>query len=61
MPAIAARIEPFELVLSRDEVIPDIARPVVVAEVPVAVVKVKFCRVDEPREKRLPKVPRPEL
>ena len=42
MPAIAARIEPFELVLSRDEVIPEIAKPVVVAEVPVALTKVKF-------------------
>ena len=42
MPARAARIEPLEFVFSKDEVIPEIAKPVVVAEVPVAVVKVKF-------------------
>src|SRR3990167_3626699 len=39
--------EPFEFVLSNEEVMPEIARPVVVADVPVAVVKVKDESVDE--------------
>ena len=34
---------------------------VVVAAVPVAKLNVKFWRVDEPRERRLPKVPNPEV
>ena len=36
-------------------------RFVVVAEVPVAFMNVKFCKVEEPAARRFPNVPRPEL
>jgi hypothetical protein len=47
VPAIAGITEPEELVFKREEVMPEIASPVVVADVPVAVVKVKDERVEE--------------
>ena len=45
---MAAMREPLALVLRREEVMPEIASEVVVAEVPVAFTKVKFWRVVEP-------------
>src|SRR3990167_621709 len=39
--------EPFEFVLSNEEAMPEIARPVAVADVPAAVVKVKDESADE--------------
>ena len=45
---MAAMREPAALVLRREEVMPVTAREVVVAEVPVAFTKVKFCKVVEP-------------
>ena len=47
MPATAATTAPLEAVFKREEVMPVIAREVVVALVPVAFMKVKFCRVEE--------------
>src|SRR3989338_645099 len=51
---MAAMREPAALVLRREEVMPEIAREVVVAEVPVAFTKVKFCKVVEPTTRRSP-------
>ena len=53
---MAAMREPAALVLRREEVMPEMAREVVVAEVPVALVKVKFCKVVEPTTRRSPEV-----
>lgn len=47
MPAIAAMIEPEELVLRSAEAMPEMAKPVVVAAVPVAFVKRKLVSVEE--------------
>ena len=51
---MAAMREPLALVLRREEVMPEIASEVVVAEVPVALRKVKFCKVEEPMTRRSP-------
>src|SRR3990167_4332550 len=53
---MAAMREPLALVLRREEVMPVTAREVVVAEVPVALTKVKFCKVVEPTTRRSPEV-----
>ena len=53
---MAAMREPLALVLRREEVMPVTAREVVVAEVPVALTKVKFCKVEEPMTRRSPEV-----
>ena len=54
MPAIAAMREPAALVFKRDEAIPETASEVVVAAVPVALTKVKFCKVEEPTTNKSP-------
>jgi len=59
VPATAAMTEPEELVLSSALVTPEIAKPVVVADVPVAMVKVRSLRVEEPVAKRLAVLVRP--
>ena len=59
MPATAATTAPLEAVFKREEVMPVIARELVVALVPVAFMKVKFCRVEEAVARRLANVPRP--
>ena len=51
---MAAMREPAALVLRREEVMPVTASEVVVAEVPVALTKVKFCKVEEPMTRRSP-------
>src|SRR3990167_3279537 len=51
---MAAMREPAALVLRREEVMPEIASEVVVALVPVAFTKVKFCKVEEPMTRRSP-------
>ena len=53
---MAAMREPAALVLRREEVMPVTAREVVVALVPVALTKVKFCKVEEPMTRRSPEV-----
>lgn len=51
---MAGITEPLPLVFKSDEVMPLIARPVVVALVPVALLKEKFWRVVEPITNRSP-------
>ena len=51
---MAAMREPAALVLRREEVMPEIASEVVVAEDTVALTKVKFCKVEEPTTRRSP-------
>lgn len=53
--------DPLALVLSNEEEIPLIARAEVVALVPVAFTKVKFCKVEEPVRRRLAKVVSPPV
>jgi len=59
VPSTAGMIPPVAFVFNREEVIDEIARLVVVAAVPVALRKVKFCKVEEPVERRLPTVAKP--
>src|SRR3989344_4188575 len=58
---MAAMREPLALVLRREEVMPEIASEVVVAEVPVALTKVKFCKVVEAVASKFLAVTRPPL
>ena len=51
---MAAMREPAALVFKRDEAIPETASEVVVAAVPVALTKVKFCKVEEPTTNKSP-------
>ena len=52
-------IEPFEFVFRSEEIIEEIANDEVVAFDPVALTNVKFCKVEEPRERMFEKVPSP--
>ena len=54
MPAIAAITLPLALVFRSAEAMEEMASEVVVALVPVALVKVKFCKVEEPTTNRSP-------
>ena len=54
MPAVAPRTEPLESVLRSFDVIPEMAKLVVVALVVVLFCAVKFWRVVEPTTNRLP-------
>jgi len=51
---MAGMREPVALVFKREEAMEEIASEVVVAEVPVALTKVKFCKVEEPMTRRSP-------
>ena len=51
---MAGITEPLEDVLRREEVMPEIAKPVVVAAEVVALVAVKACKVEEARDKNPP-------
>ena len=51
----------MEAVFKREELMPVTAKEVVVAEVPVAFTKVKFCRVEEAVARRFRAVTRPLL
>ena len=53
--------DPLALVLRSEELIEEMAREVVVALVPVAFTKVKFCKVEEPVRRRLAKVVSPPV
>ncbi len=53
---MAAMREPLALVFKREEVMPVTASEVVVAAVPVALTKVKFCKVVEPTTNKSPEV-----
>ena len=54
MPATAAITLPLALVFKSAEAMEEMAKLVVVAEVPVALLKVKFCKVEEPMTNRSP-------
>jgi len=58
---MAARSEPPDEVFTKEEMMEETAKLVVVAWVEVELMAVKFWRVEDEFTKRLPKVPRPVM